>query len=137
MARFKRKALVKYRTRVVAAARRSGGAAAKAASAERHTLAAVGASAALGFLKRNNVTLPKVAALGTPGTYGLALWMLARWTNSKVAGHMATGLLCLAAYDFAQTVGVPGSVMSGHDGSMDGEMSGSVDCGEFAGNEEE
>ena len=125
---------MRYKTRVVTAARRGGGIAAAAASAERHTLAAVGAAAALGFLKRNNVQLPKVDALGTPGTYGVVLWALARWSKSRVAGHMATGLLCLAAYDFAQTVGVPGAVMSG-DGGDEG-MSGSVDCGEFAGEEE-
>ena len=139
MAKFAKKAaVVRYRTRVVQAARRSGSRVASAANAERHTLAAVGAAAALGFLKRSNVKLPMVAALGVPGTYGIVLWALARYTKSRIAGHMATGLLCLSAYEVAQNLGVPGSVMSGDDVSGDdGEMSGAVDCGEYAGEEGE
>lgn len=136
MAKFAKKAaVVRYRTKVVQAARRTGSRVASAANAERHTLAAVGAAAALGFLKRSKVDLPKIDAIGTPGTYGLALWMFARFTKSRIAGHMATGLLCLSAYEFAQNLGVPGSTMSGDD-MGDGEMSGAVDCGDY-GNEGE
>jgi hypothetical protein len=89
---------------------------------ERHTLAAVGAAGALGFAKRMGVSLPKVAALGTAGTYGVAAWAAARFTKSRVLSHVATGLLCVAAYQH----GAGGGSVSGLDDGDDG-LEGDLD----------
>lgn len=86
-------------------ARRAGTAAAQAAVSERHTLAAVGAAAAYGFARSRGVALPFVGALGMAGTYGLAAWALGRYTKSRTMQHVATGLLSVAAAEFASTPG--------------------------------
>lgn len=71
--------------------------------AERHTLAALVAAGVVGYVDRDGgVELPKIDALGTAGTYGLAAWILGRATGSKMAQHAATGLLSVAVYDFVR-----------------------------------
>jgi hypothetical protein len=83
-------------TRIVKTARRAGGAIARAASSEKHTIAAVAAAAAIAFAKKQGVDLPKIDALGTAGTYGLVLWAVGRYTKSPMAQHAATGLMSIA-----------------------------------------
>lgn len=100
----------RYRTRLVKVGRSGLSAAARAAREEKHTIAAVGAGVALGFLRRENVALPKVEALGTAGTYGIAAWLLARYTKSLTLQHVATGLLAIAGAELAS-----GSTVSGDD----------------------
>jgi hypothetical protein len=95
-------------------ARRGFSAAARAASSERHTIAAVGAAAVLGFMQRNSVTLPKIDALGTAGTYGLIAWAGGRFMKSQILSHVATGLMSISAYQLAA-----GQTVSGDD---DGAM---------------
>lgn len=90
--------------------RRGASAAARAAMTERHTVAAVGAAAVLGIARRQGVQLPSIPALGVAGTYGVAAWALGRMTRSRVAEHVATGLLSVAAYELAS-----GSSVSGDD----------------------
>jgi hypothetical protein len=97
--------------RAAGIARRGYSIASKAAASERHTLAAVGAAAVLGFAKRSNVELPKIDALGVAGTYGLAAWALGRTMKSPIMSHVATGLLSISAYQLAA-----GSSVSGDDG---------------------
>lgn len=95
-------------------ARRGFSAAARAASSERHTIAAVGAAAVLGFMQRSGVSLPKVDALGTAGTYGLIAWAGGRFMRSQILSHVATGLMSISAYQLAA-----GQTVSGDD---DGAM---------------
>jgi hypothetical protein len=95
-------------------ARRGFSVAARAASSERHTIAAVGAAAVLGFMQRSGVTLPKVDALGTAGTYGLIAWAGGRFMRSQILSHVATGLMSISAYQLAA-----GQTVSGDD---DGAM---------------
>jgi hypothetical protein len=92
-------------------------AAARSARDEKHTITAMAAAGAIGAAKRFGVTLPHVSALGTPGTYGAIAWLAARYLKSKTLSHVATGLLCVAAYQF----GGPGA-MEGDD-----DMSGDLD----------
>jgi hypothetical protein len=103
----------KYRTRLVKVGRSGVSAAARAAREEKHTIAAVGAAAVLGFMKRENVALPKVEALGTAGTYGVAAWLLGRYTKSIVLQHVATGLLSVAAVELSSGISVSGDEDTG------------------------
>ena len=94
-----------------AVARRGFSAAGKAASSEKHTIAAVAAAATLGFMQRSGVALPKVDALGTAGTYGLIAWAGGRFMRSQIFSHIATGLMSISAYKLAA-----GQTLSGEDG---------------------
>jgi hypothetical protein len=93
------------RTRVVVArvARRAGGAALAAAQAEKHTLAAVFAAGAVGYAQRQGMldTIPHIAAIGPIGTLGAVAWAAGRFMRSRVASHVATGLLSVAVYKAA------------------------------------
>lgn len=82
-------------------ARRAGAAAAQAAVSEKHTFAAVAAAAGYGFARSRGVSLPYVGALGVAGTYGLAAWALGRYSRNRTMQHVATGLLAVAAAEFA------------------------------------
>ena len=110
------------KAKVGAIARRGASIAGRYAMQEKHTIAAVAAAAVFGYLRRANVGLPKIDAIGTTGTYGLVAWGLGRWTKSPIAQHIATGLLSTAAYQLAagQTIGggeIMGDVM-GEDAGM-------------------
>jgi len=94
--------------RAAGLARRGYSAAASAAKAEKHTFAAVGAAAVLGYLQKTGVSLPKVDALGASGTYGMIAWAAGRYMKSQVLGHVATGLLSVAAYQFGRGEGISG-----------------------------
>lgn len=108
------------RRRGASIARRAGSATLKAAYAEKHTLAAVATSAVLGLAKKQGIALPKIDALGTPGTYGAALWIAGRFMKSEILSHMATGLLSVSAYQLGA-----GETLSGYD--VVGQSSGSED----------
>lgn len=110
------------RTRVAGAARRGYSAAARVASQERHTIVAIGSAAVLGFMKKQNVQLPKFSALGTPGTYGLIAWAVGRYTKSPIAQHVATGLMSVSAYELASGQTLSGEVM----GAVMGDDAGSI-----------
>jgi hypothetical protein len=103
----------RYRTRLVKVGRSGLSAAARAAREEKHTMAAVGAAAVLGFMKREGVALPKVAALGTAGTYGAVAWIAGRYTKSIILQHIATGLLSVAAAEMASGISVSGDEDTG------------------------
>lgn len=103
------------RRRVAGVARRAGGAAARAAYAEKHTIAAVLAAAAFGWMKKSGVQLPKIDAIGTPGTYGLVAWGLGRFMGSPVASHIATGLMSVSAYELASGQTLSGGEVMGDD----------------------
>ena len=99
-------------------ARRGLSAAARAAQSEKHTITALAAAGGLGFAKRMGVTLPKVEALGTAGTYGAAAWLAARFMKSRTLSHVATGLLCVAAFQHA----AGGGSVSGDDDDLSGDL---------------
>ena len=104
-------------------ARRASSAASRLAASETHTIVAVGSAVVLGLMQRQNVALPKIDALGTPGTYGLLAWAVGRYTRSTMAQHVATGLMSVSAYQLAA-----GQTLSGGDvmGAVMGEDSGSI-----------
>lgn len=96
-------------TRIVLAraapvARRVGAAAGRAALAERHTLVALGAAAAAGYLDRDG-TLDRfslIDGVDPKAQLGIAMWGIGRMTKSPTAQHAATGLLAIALYEFAR-----------------------------------
>jgi hypothetical protein len=110
------------RAKVAGVARRGYSAAARVASQERHTLVAIGSAAVLGYMKKQGVALPKIAALGTPGTYGLIAFAIGRFTRSPIAQHVATGLMSVSAYELASGQTLSGEVM----GNVMGEDAGSL-----------
>jgi hypothetical protein len=115
------------RTRIVrvsgAIARRGGRAAVGAALSERHTMAAVVTAGAFGYMTRpGSAALPHIAALGQAGTYGMALWAVGRFGKSRMAQHMATGLLCVQAAEWARgaatTTAAPTTTLGGMSGIL-------------------
>lgn len=94
--------------RVKKAASGIGRAALHRAQQEKHTMGAVLAGAALGFAEKQKMTLPHFATLGVAGTYGVAAWFGAKHLRSRTLSHVATGLLTIAAYQFARGEGVSG-----------------------------
>lgn len=80
--------------------RRVGGVAARAAMDEKHTLAAVGGAALLGYLDKNghldNVSL--VDGVDPKVQVGLLAWAAGRFTKNRMVQHVATGALSVAVY---------------------------------------
>ena len=105
-------------------ARRVGSAAASAAMSEKHTLAAVAAAAGYGFARSRGVALPYVNAIGMAGTYGLGAWFLGRYTKNRTMQHVATGLLAVAAAEFAAGAGGGAAAPAG--GAPGGAVMGGV-----------
>lgn len=77
---------------------------------EKHTVAAVGAGLALGFVEREKIALPAIPKLGMSGTYGIGLWLAGKYMRSRTMSHMATGLLSIAAYQLGKTGEIAGEV---------------------------
>lgn len=80
--------------------RRAGGMAARAALEERHTIAAVGSAALLGYAEKQGMldTVPDPLGVGPVGTIGVVAWAFGRFGKNNTAAHVATGLLSVAAY---------------------------------------
>lgn len=131
MARRKRHSFLpapRTRTRIVRVAQRGASAAAKAASNEKHTIAAVLGAAVLGHATKNKWKVPQVESLGPAATWGFAAWALGRYTKNRTAQHVATGLLSVAAYEWAMKPST--------DGTDGDDMSGSIDGDQFTDGEE-
>lgn len=98
--------IINVRAPAMQRAKRAAGAVGRAAlhraQQEKHTIGAVLAGAALGYAERQQMTLPHISALGVAGTYGVAAWFGARHMRSRTLSHVATGLLTIAAYQFAK-----------------------------------
>lgn len=103
MARFMTKQLRAEVGRRVSAARRR----AKEAQG-RHQVVAIGSAAALGLAERQGFELPFVPVIGKAGTYGLAAAVVGTMTKNKDIMAAGTGLLSVAAYQFASGEG-PGA----------------------------
>lgn len=111
---------VRWRTRTRAIARRGISAAARAASAEKHTLVAVAGAAGFGFLRRQGVSLPAFGPLTAEATAGLVAWGIGKYTKNRMASHLATGLLSVAAFDLASG-GAAGTSGDSLEGDMEGD----------------
>lgn len=88
--------------------RRGASVAARAAVDEKHTVAAVVAALALGYAENAGIDIPSIPGLGDAGTLGVGAFLLAKFTKSRTARHVATGLLSVAAYQ----LGKSGSIAS-------------------------
>lgn len=101
------KPIVKYKTRIIKEKAKSAGGRAKAIAKERtkHTIWAVASAGALGLAEAKKVKLPTVGGLDPAALYGLGAMGLHVATNNKAAGHIATGLLSVAAYKLAAKKG--------------------------------
>lgn len=98
--------------------RKGASAAVKEAREGRHTIAAVVAAGALGYLEKQGTQLPHVRQIGVSGTYGLGAYILGRMTKNEYIKHAATGLLAVAIHDY---------VKEGPSTSGDDDLGGSVD----------
>jgi hypothetical protein len=80
-----------------------GGRVLQAARDERHRLYAVGGAIAIGYAEKHGIALPHSKSLGMAGTYGLLGWaaLKAGLVRSRSLSHVVTGLLSVAAYQFA------------------------------------
>lgn len=97
------------RQAAVGLARRGATKAAQVAASEKHTLAALGTAAALGYMERSNVQVPFSSMLGRDGTVGAALWAFGRYSGNRTAQHMATGALSCAVKQMVVTGALPGA----------------------------
>lgn len=88
--------------------RHYAGGAGRAVASEKHTLAALVAAFGYGLIRKSGVKIPSIGPFGPASTAGLALWAYGRWGHSSTAAHAATGLLSIAAYQFASTGEVVG-----------------------------
>jgi hypothetical protein len=125
LARPRQTITVRMPSRASKLARRGLTAAGKAALSERHTLAALGAAAVMGYLDKPDASgrrteLPHVQALGRAGTYGLAAWAIGRFSGSPMVQHAATGLLSIQLYRMASGQTDTTSGMHGMAGAMMG-----------------
>lgn len=120
----------KRRGRVRAFARRAGGAIASAAADQKHTLIAGGAAFALGYASRKGKdgksfaqSIPRIKAIGLPGTLAVASWLVGKYAPAggglaRSARHMTTGFLAVAAHRAGvgkDDSGKPNEVLEGDD----------------------
>jgi hypothetical protein len=102
--------------KVGAAIRRGAGAAARQAAANKHTLFAVLAAAAVGYIKKNAVEIPKIDALGVSGTYGLLLTGAGIAMKNRTLESIGSGLISVAAFQWASGEDtISGDELSGDD----------------------
>lgn len=104
--RPKRRAAMVYR-KAAPVVRRGASATVKAALAEKHRLIAIGGAALLAALQSRGVKIPHVKMLGTPGTMGVAAYVMAKVTKNQVISHLATGFLSVAAYQLTAKAMLP------------------------------
>lgn len=118
------------RGRVRAFARRAGSAVASEASDQKHSLMAGGAAYALGYASRKGKdgksfaqSIPRIKAIGLPGTLALGSYLVGRFAKSspglaRAARHMTTGFLAVAAHRAGvgkDDKGNPNEVVEGDD----------------------
>lgn len=101
-AKAKQAAMVVYR-KAAPIVKKGASAAGRAALEEKHTIAAILSALALGYAEKEGVEIPSIAGLGKAGTAGTAAFIVAKVSKSRTARHVATGLLCVAAYQLGST----------------------------------
>jgi len=76
--------------------------------------------AALGFIQKQGLSLPKLPLLGEAGTIGLIAYLVSDGGRNKLADEICTASLTVAAYELAST-----GTIAGVDGpDVDGFVSG-------------
>ena len=76
--------------------------------------------AALGFIQKQGLSLPKLPLLGEAGTIGLIAYFVSDGGRNKLADEICTASLTVAAYELAST-----GTIAGVDGAdVDGFVSG-------------
>lgn len=125
--------------RVRAFARRAGSAVASVAADQKHTLMAGGAAYALGYASRKGKdgksfaqNIPRIKAIGLPGTLAVVSWGVGRFakqdgTLARAARHFTTGFLAVAAHRAGvgkDDKGNPNEVVEGDDDDGGEEYSG-------------
>lgn len=93
--------------RVVQSVRRAGGKLAEHRKQTKGMAIAVVSAGLLGWAESKQMNLPKIDALGLPGTYGLLAAGVYAITDSDVAAHVSTGLLSVAVYQAAKAPAAP------------------------------
>jgi len=70
------------------------------AISQRHLLYALGAAAVIGWGSATGTlsNLPRIRALGTPGTYGVLAYVGGWYLKNKALRYIGTGLLCIAIF---------------------------------------
>jgi hypothetical protein len=89
-------------------ARKAGG----AVASEKHTMVALAAAAAYGFVEKQGYQIPSIGPIGPAGTVGLAAWLYGRMAKNNTAQHLATGLLAIAVNRWVAT-----GTIAGEDGT--------------------
>lgn len=74
----------------------------RAAASEKHTLTAVGSALVFGIAQKSGINIPTVFGLSPEATAGIAAWLWGRMSKNNTAQHVATGLLSVAAHQFAR-----------------------------------
>ena len=82
--------------------RRVGSATAKAAMSEKHTLTALAAAGALGYMEKEDMLSNFTLIEGVDPKVQIALiaWGAGRFTKNNMLQHLATGLGSVALYDY-------------------------------------
>lgn len=89
-------------------ARHYGRSAGRAISSEKHTMVALAAAAAYGFVEKQGYQIPSIGPIGPAGTVGLAAWLYGRMAKNNTAQHLATGLLAIAVNRWVATGTIAG-----------------------------
>jgi Flp pilus assembly protein TadB len=80
----------------------------RAISSEKHTMVALAAAAAYGFVEKQGYQIPSIGPIGPAGTVGLAAWLYGRMAKNNTAQHLATGLLAIAVNRWVATGTIAG-----------------------------
>jgi hypothetical protein len=75
--------------------------------------------AALGFIQKQGLQLPKLPLLGEAGTIGLIAYFVSDGGRNKLADEICTASLTVAAYELAST-----GTIAGPGGDVDGFVQG-------------
>lgn len=74
---------------------------------QTHTMTAVGAAAAIGYLEGANMltSLPQIAGLSSVQLAAVGAFAASQFTKNKTVDHVSTGLLAAAGFEMAKKAG--------------------------------
>lgn len=90
------------------AARRGARHVSTEASQNKHRLGAIGAGFVLGYMQKNNWSIPAIPMLGQAGTLAVASYYGGKFMKSRMLSHMATGFAAIAAYELGKDGSIAG-----------------------------
>jgi len=82
-----------------------------------HKMGIAMGAAALGFIQKQNIAIPKLPLLGEAGTIGLIAWFLSDNGRNKFLDDVATASFAVAAYELGSTGTITGEAAPGFDPS--------------------